>query len=106
VILSRATAFWLLAFLLGALLFAASVPSPLYSVYQAMWGFSPSTLTLIYAVYAFGALAALLISGRVSDHAGRRRVTGVGLVIQVAAMFAFVAAQGVEWLRSYPRCHR
>ena len=96
--LSRTAAFWLLACLLGSFLFAASAPSPLYSVYQAMWQFSPSTLTLIYAVYAFGALAALLITGRVSDHAGRRRITAVALVVQVAGMLAFIAAQGVEWL--------
>jgi MFS family permease len=37
-----------------------------------MSGFGPSTLTLIYAVYAFGALAALLFTGRLSDHLGRR----------------------------------
>jgi len=97
-ILSRTAAFWLLACLLASFLFAASAPSPLYSVYQAMWRFPPSTLTLIYAVYAFGALAALLITGRLSDHAGRRLVTAIALVVQITGMLAFIVAQSAEWL--------
>jgi MFS transporter len=79
-------------------LFAASTPSPLYPTYQAIWRFSSVTLTLVYAVYAFGALGALLIAGRVADFAGRRRVVAAGLTVQIAAMLAFMGAQGVEWL--------
>ncbi|MDQ3871367.1 MAG: MFS transporter [Chloroflexota bacterium] len=96
--LSRAGSFWLLAALLTSLLFAASTPSPLYPVYQATWHFSPITLTAIYAVYAFAALAALLVFGRVSDHVGRRPVTVLALAVQIAGMLAFIAAQGVEAL--------
>ena len=92
---SRRAAFWLLAVLLGSFLAAASAPSPLYGLYQAEWGFPTITLTAIYAAYAFGALAALLVSGRLSDHIGRRRVTVVGLVIELGSMLTFVAAQGV-----------
>ena len=33
-------AFWVLAVILGALLFASSVPSPLYVVFQDEFGFS------------------------------------------------------------------
>lgn len=63
-----------------------------------MWRFSPVTLTAIYAVYAFGALAALLTTGRLSDHVGRRRVLIVGLLIQCAGMLSFIVAQGAEGL--------
>src|SRR5687768_6979840 len=93
--LSRPMSFWLLAGLLGLFLFAASAPSPLYAVYAAQWQFAPSTLTVIYAVYAFGALAALLTTGRLSDHVGRRPVVMVALVVQIAGMAAFIAARGV-----------
>lgn len=85
----------MLAVTLGFFLAAASAPSPLYSLYQAEWGFSTITLTAIYAVYAFGALAALLVSGRLSDHIGRRWVTIVGILIELGAMLTFVAAHGV-----------
>jgi MFS family permease len=96
--LSRIASFWLLALLLAFFLFGASAPSPLYPVYQGMWHFSSLTLTTIYAVYAFGALAALLTTGRVSDHVGRRRVVALALVMQIGAMVTFIAAPGVEAL--------
>ena len=95
---SERRAFWLLAVLLGLFLSAASAPSPLYPVYQAEWGFSPITLTEIYAGYAFGALAALLLTGRLSDHVGRRNVTILGLLLELCAMAAFLVAGGADAL--------
>jgi MFS family permease len=86
--------FWVLAVLLGFFLFAASAPSPLYPIYAARWRFSSITLTVIYAVYAAGALAALLIAGRLSDHLGRRRVVIVALVVQILGLALFIAARG------------
>jgi hypothetical protein len=79
-------AFWLLAVLLAFFLFAASAPSPLYSIWAAKWLFPPSTLTQIYAVYAFGALAALLISGL------RGTTYAYGVVVMVLAAATLVAA--------------
>src|SRR5260370_34604294 len=70
--LSRAASFWLLATLFAFFLFAAGAPSPLYVVYEAMWHFSSLTLTAIFGVYALALLAALLTTGRLSDHLGRR----------------------------------
>ena len=96
--LSRAPSFWLLATLLAFLLFAASSPSPLYVVYEAKWHFSSITLTAIFAVYALALLAALLTTGRLSDHLGRRPVLMFALVVQIAGMGAFIAAQGVGML--------
>ncbi len=94
----RAASFWTLAALLGFFLFAASAPSPLYAVYQKEWHFAPVVLTEIYAVYAMGALLALLTTGRLSDHLGRRPVLMAALVIQIAGMAAFIAARGVGML--------
>ena len=96
--MSRRTSFWLVAALLATMLAAASAPSPLYPTYQALWGFSSVTLTLVYAVYAFAALAGLLVAGRVSDFTGRRPVVAAALLVQIAGMSAFVAATAVEWL--------
>jgi len=96
--LSRRTSFWLVAALLATMLAAASAPSPLYPTYQALWGFSSVTLTLVYAVYAFAALAGLLVAGRVSDFTGRRPVVAAALLVQIAGMFVFIAATAVEWL--------
>ncbi len=94
-VLSHTTSFWFLATLLGLLLFAASAPSPLYGIYEAMWHFSPVTLTAIYAMYALSALLASLTTGRLSDHLGRRPVLILALLIQIGGMAAFIAARNV-----------
>jgi MFS family permease len=96
--LPPAASFWILAVLLAFFLFGASAPSPLYAVYAAMWHFSSTTLTAIYAAYALGALTALLTTGRLSDHVGRRRILMLGLLVQIAGMITFLAAEGVGWL--------
>jgi MFS family permease len=95
---SRRVAFWLLAAELAFFLFAASAPSPLYPVYAAAWHFSSITLTTIYAIYAFASLTALLVTGRLSDHIGRRRVVIAALVVQIAGMVVFILADGVGGL--------
>jgi len=96
--LSRAASFWLLATVFAFFLFAAGAPSPLYVVYEAMWHFSSLTLTAIFGVYALALLAALLTTGRLSDHLGRRPVVLLALVVQIASMVAFIAARGVGML--------
>ncbi|HEX3317130.1 MAG TPA: MFS transporter [Solirubrobacteraceae bacterium] len=96
--LGRQSAFSLLAGLLAALLFASSVPSPLYVVFQSEWHFSSITLTAVFAVYAIALLVALLVVGSISDHIGRRPTLYAGLVVEVVAMIAFANANSVEWL--------
>jgi MFS family permease len=94
----RRTAFWILAVIFGALLFASAVPSPLYVVYQEQWDFSAITLTAVFAVYALALLGALLVVGSISDHVGRRPTLAAALVVEIVAMLAFAAADGVGWL--------
>jgi MFS family permease len=96
--LGRRAAFWLLAVMLGLLLFASSAPSPLYVVYQAQWGFSEITLTSVFAVYALALLVALVIAGSVSDHVGRRPTMLFALAIEMAGMLLFAEARSVVWL--------
>lgn len=92
---SATTAFWLMAAVLTLFLFAASAPSPLYTVYQAEWHFSPLTLTAIFATYAITLLASLLCAGSISDVVGRRPAVLAGLIIQLTAMAVFVTAHDV-----------
>lgn len=77
---------------------ASSVPSPLYVVYQAQWGFSAATLTVVFAVYVLFLLASLLVVGGLSDHVGRRPVLAVALVVQTVAVVLFLVADGVTTL--------
>ncbi|MDQ6835186.1 MAG: MFS transporter [Actinomycetota bacterium] len=79
-------------------MFASSVPSPLYIVYQHEWHFSAITLTGVFAVYAIALLVALLVVGSISDHVGRRPTLLVALAVEILAMLAFAEASGVGWL--------
>lgn len=44
-----------------------TLPTPLYSLYQERFGFSELTITVIFAVYAGGVIAALLLFGSSSS---------------------------------------
>ncbi|MCG7632948.1 MULTISPECIES: MFS transporter [Gordonia] len=91
-------AFWLIAATYMMVLFASAAPSPLYPVYQELWGFSALTLTLVFAVYVLTMLLSLLTVGSLSDHVGRRPVLAVALVLLIASMVLFVVAQDVGTL--------
>jgi MFS family permease len=96
--LSPRLAYALVAGVIGLALFASGTPSPLYGIYRQLWGFSPAVLTLVYATYAFGVLAALILAGRVSDEVGRRPVLIVALATLIATTVLFMVADSVVWL--------
>jgi MFS family permease len=56
------------------------------------------TLTLVYATYAFGVLATLLLAGSVSDDVGRRPVLLVALGVLMASTVLFMVADSAVWL--------
>jgi predicted MFS family arabinose efflux permease len=93
--LSKGAAFYLLASITISFLAGSSAPTPLYALYQAQWGFSPTTGTFIFAVYAMAVLLALLFAGRLSDHLGRRPVLIAATAVQAASMVLFATAGGV-----------
>src|SRR5918998_1214740 len=86
------------AAVIGLALFASGTPSPLYGTYRELWGFSPVVLTLVYATYAFGVLAALLLAGRLSDEIGRRPVLLAALGTLMATTVLFMFADSTLWL--------
>jgi MFS family permease len=94
---SRA-AYALMASVIGLALFTSGTPSPLYETYRALWGFSPVVLTLVYATYAFGVLASLLLAGSISDRAGRRPVLICAIAGLMLTTVIFMAANSLAWL--------
>jgi Major Facilitator Superfamily len=96
--LPRTVGFWLLGTTLLAFMGAASAPSPLYVVYQHRWGFSATTLTTVFAVYALALLIALLTVGGLSDFVGRRPVLIAALLAETVAMILFLTAGDVGTL--------
>lgn len=91
-------AFWIVTATMITVLFASAAPSPLYPVYQQLWGFSPFTLTVVFAVYVATMLVSLLTVGSLSDHIGRRPVLAAALVLLIASMVLFVVADSVGLL--------
>jgi MFS family permease len=93
--LSRSVAFVWVAAILVLFMAASSAPSPLYVVYQHEWGFSATTLTVVFAIYVFGLLGSLLVVGALSDHIGRRPVLAAAIALEAASLVLFIAAPGV-----------
>jgi MFS family permease len=95
---SRAAAVVAVAFMIGVLFAGSTVVTPLYVIYKQQFGFSQISLTLIYAVYVVGNLAALLLFGRLSDQIGRRPMTAIAVGLAVASALAFLFAHGIASL--------
>jgi MFS family permease len=93
--LSRPTAFAATTAVFVLFAAAASAPTPLYVVYQKAWGFSTSTLTVIFAVYVFGLIGSLLVLGGLSDHVGRRPILGAAIALEAVAFVLFFIAGDV-----------
>ncbi|MDN3270678.1 MFS transporter [Streptomyces sp. MA15] len=89
--------------LLGGAVFAVcmtgtTLPTPLYPLYQQEFGFSELTVAVVYAVYAFAVIGALLLAGNASDAVGRRPVLFWGLACATASAGCFLLAADIAWL--------
>ncbi|WP_374893406.1 MFS transporter [Herbiconiux sp. P16] len=81
-----------------SLYLAAGSLTPLLVVYKQQWAFPSSMLTLAFAAYAIGFLAAVLTLGSLSDHFGRRPVLIGALVVQLASNVLFLVAPDIGWV--------
>ncbi|GAA5187690.1 MFS transporter [Rugosimonospora acidiphila] len=88
-----ATAYTLLVLIIGT-----NLPTPLYRGYQAAFGFSALTVTLIFAAYVAVLIPSLLVLGPLSDAIGRRRVLLPAVGVAALASLVFALAQGTGWL--------
>jgi hypothetical protein len=79
---------------IAAMTFSASgaAPTPLYHQYQESFGLTPFMVTIVFAAYVLSLLAALLTVGSLSDFIGRRPAILAALILNVAAMVLFMAA--------------
>jgi len=75
-----------------------TAPTPLYPLYGEAFGFSPITVTVVFAVYAVGVVLGLLAFGRLSDQIGRRPVLVAATLLSVCAAVVFLLADNVEVL--------
>lgn len=70
-------------------------PTPLYVYWQHTIGFSAGMLTVIFAAYIVGLVAALLVAGRAADVYGRKQVVVPGIGVALASAVLFMLADDV-----------
>jgi MFS family permease len=90
--------YWIVALALLMTMATSTIPTPLYVLYQQRDGFSSLMVSVVFAVYAAGVIASLLLVGHVSDWLGRRRVLAIGLFMNVASAIVFIVAPGLTGL--------
>lgn len=95
---NRTVAVSIVAAMVGVMFAGSTLLTPLYVIYQQQFGFSQITLTLIYAVYVVGNLAALLVFGRLSDEIGRRRAALPALGVAAVGALVFLFGRGTAAL--------
>jgi predicted MFS family arabinose efflux permease len=77
--------FWAVAFAFLIVMASATLPSPLYGLYRTRDNLSAFTVTVIYAIYAGGTIAALLSVRFVAARIGRRGVMLCAVATMIAA---------------------
>jgi MFS family permease len=90
--------FWVVAFAFLVVMALGTVPSPLYGLYRARDHFSLFMVTVAFAVYAVGVIAALLLAGHLSDLYGRRRLLLPAVGISIVSAVVFLASKSLGGL--------
>ncbi|WP_376772939.1 MFS transporter [Streptomyces himalayensis] len=75
-----------------------TLPTPLYGLYREQIGFSELLVTVVFAVYAIGVIAALLIAGDFSDVLGRRPILLCALGLAALSALCFLSEGGLPLL--------
>jgi MFS family permease len=89
---SRNTGFGLVAYAFLVTMIGTTLPTPLYPLFEQRYSFGELMVTVIFAVYAFGVIAGLLLFGNLSDEIGRKPVLLTGLAFSAISAFLFVFA--------------
>src|SRR3954462_13070786 len=83
-----AAGFWVVAFAFLIVMAFATLPSPLHALYRTRDDLSAFTITVVYAIFAGGTIAALLAVPAIAARIGRRGV-------MLAAVATMIAAAGL-----------
>src|SRR5437763_420407 len=89
---SRNAGFLLVAYAFLVTMIGTTLPTPLYPLFEQRYSFGELTVTVVFAVYAFGVIAGLLAFGNVSDEIGRKPVLLLGLVFAAISALLFLVA--------------
>ena len=90
--LGRPTGFVLAAYAFLITMVGTTLPTPLYPLFQERYGFGELLVTVIFAIYAFGVIAGLILFGGLSDEVGRKPLLLLGLAFSGANALLFLLA--------------
>src|ERR1700741_5136172 len=88
----HASAFWIVAFAFLIVMAFATLPSPLYGLYRERDGLSAFTITIVYAIWAAGTIAALIAVPFIAERIGRR-----GVMLAAVAAMMVAAGELAAW---------
>ena len=91
-VVSRNIGFGLVAYAFLVTMMGTTLPTPLYPLYEQRYSFGELMVTVIFAVYALGVIAGLLVFGNLSDEIGRKPVLLTGLAFSAISALLFVFA--------------
>ena len=84
--------FWAVAFAFLVVMAFATLPSPLYGLYRVRDGLSAFTITIVYAIWAAGTIAALIAVPFIAGRVGRR-----GVMLAAVATMMVAAGELAVW---------
>ncbi|MDN6297597.1 MAG: MFS transporter [Halomonas sp.] len=86
------------AFAFLVVMLGTTLPTPLYPLYQAEYGFSQLVISVIFAAYALGVIGALIVTARWSDQLGRRPMLFAGMLVAALSDAVFLLGDNLAWL--------
>jgi MFS family permease len=95
---SHLAGFWIVAASFLATMAYATVPTPLYPLYQERDGFPVWVITMIFAAFAVGVVCSLFFAGHISDWAGRRRIAVIAVLVSALSAVLFLVWNDVPGL--------
>jgi MFS family permease len=75
-----------------------TLPTALYPLYEKAFGFDELVTTVVFATYAAGVIAGLVLFGHWSDQVGRRPMLHAGLALSGLSAVVFAVAGALGWL--------
>src|SRR3954454_23591608 len=92
---SRRVGFFLVAYAFLITMVGTTLPTPLYPLFEQRYSFGELQVTVVFAVYAFGVIAGLILFGKLSDGRGGKPLLLVGLAFSAVNALLFLFAESL-----------